>query len=534
MTFVRLCLILLYLLVSVAVNTAQVAPKLIVVVSFDQYRGDYPDMFRASIGPDGFAKIGREGATFSACFFEHANNITGPGHATLLTGCYPYRSGIVGNDFCDLRTNDCVYCASNNKGVAGAFQLETPTLGDFLRARDSRSKVIGVSLKDRAGILMAGASASVCVWYDAVVQKWTTSFAYRKPRWLSKLNRSIVASAYAGMRWTNEIPASESPAFDSVTAEGNFPGGGTTFPHNVLEVTNPNFIESVLLSPFSMDMVFDAATLVLQEEKLGKDASPDILCLGVSTTDYVGHVFGPNSLEVQELYRHADKRIASLISDLDARIGRSRYVLVITSDHGVAPIPEVVRNLPQQQGVQVDAGRIRESELTALIDSALTGAFGKRVSQSWVREINEPSVYLNQAATTGLDRADVLRVAVQALRKHPGLGIVTTRDTLALGDCPNDADAATCRYIRNSFHAARTGDIVIYPRRYWIIGGNKASHGTPHDYDRSVVLMLLGGGVRPQNSNVAVSPVDVAPTLAKMLGLDMGLIDGKLLPLMLK
>jgi len=531
MTFIRFCLLIALVLTSHEPVYCGTPPKLIVVVSFDQYRGDYPQMFAGVIGTRGFARIQREGVSYSACSFEHANNITGPGHAALLTGNYPYRSGIVGNNFCDVRTNACTYCASDSIGTLDASQLESPTLGDVLRARDRKSKVVAVSLKDRAGILMAGKQATACVWFNAATKKWETSSSYRIPTWLKNMNVKVSANVYAGKTWKAQIPASSSPALDDVMAEGLYPGGNNTFPHVVLKKSDPKFMMSVLLSPFSMDMVFDAAAFALREEKLGKDNAPDVLCIGVSTTDYVGHNFGPNSLEVQELYRLADLRIAQLIDDLDTRVGRNNYVLVVTSDHGVAPIPEVIRNLPQQQGEHIDAGRIRDRELVELVDSALTKTFGVPSTRSYVRKIYEPSIYLNDTAIANRDRSEVLRVAVEALRKHHGLMIVATKDTLALGDCPNGADEAMCRYVRNSFHAARTGDIVIYPRRYWIIGANVATHGTPHDYDRSVVLMMLGSGIKPQTSSATVSPVDIAPTLAKLLGLTMGVVDGKELPL---
>ena len=532
MTFLRFGLLIVCLLTIVARGAAaQKPPRLVVIVSFDQYRGDYPTLFSRFVGKRGFARMQKQGASFTKCYYEHANNITGPGHASLLTGCYPARTGIVGNDFCDLRTGSCSYCADDDKGLKSAEQLEVPTIGDLLRQKNTASRVVGISLKDRAGILMSGKSATTCVWYDMNTHRWTTSSYYPTPQWLPTLNRTIRSSKYAGRSWTTRIPQSLNPAYDSVDAEGAYPGGNTTFPHQVLDAGHPKFEASVVLSPFGIDMVFDAASIALTKEELGKDKWPDVLCIGVSSSDYVGHVFGPDSREVQELYAHADKRIEKLIDQLDAGIGRANYILVITSDHGVAPVPEVIRNISQQQGAFIDAGRIRESEIKAIVDSVLGAKFGKPPTASYVREISEPSIYLQDSAIAHLNRAAVLEVVVAALKRHPGLGIVATRDTLALGDCPEGADEATCRYVLNSFHASRSGDIVIYPKRYWIIGGNTATHGTPHDYDRYVPLMMLGGGMRQQNSDAPVAPVDIAPTLALRLGLVIGPIDGKPLPM---
>ncbi|MBK6291174.1 MAG: alkaline phosphatase family protein [Ignavibacteria bacterium] len=511
--------------------SAQKPPRLVVVVSFDQYRGDYPTSFSRFVGSRGFARMQKDGATFSQCYYEHASNLTGPGHASLLTGCYPSHTGIVGNDFCDIRTDECVYCVADADGAVSATQLEMPTVGDKLRERDPRSKVVGVSLKDRAAILMCGKGASTCVWFDDASGTWTTSQAFPRPTWLTSLNKEVSCTTYSKRQWTMQIPASLDPAYDSVRAEGAFAGGDNAFPHDVLPATSKDFVASVMLSPFSMDMVFDAASMALKKERLGKDGSPDLLCVGVSTTDYVGHVFGPDSREVQELYVRADKRIERFIDELDQRVGRANYVLIITSDHGVAPIPEVIRDLPQQQGARIDAGRVMRKEIRAIVDSVLTLRFGPPRTSSYVRAIHAPSLYLNDTAVSALNRAEVLATSVGALRKHPGLGIVTTRDTLALGDCPDGTDEATCRYLRNSFHAARTGDIVLYPKRYWVFGTNTATHGTPHDYDRYVPMMLLGGRIKPQRSKEMVAPVDIAPTIAAWFGLSIGPVDGSPLPL---
>lgn len=532
MTFFRFWMLCTVLTLSTGAPAfSQQQPKLVVIVSFDQYRGDYPTSFVRFIGSRGFARLQKEGAVFSQCYYEHASNLTGPGHASLLTGSYPAHTGIVGNDFCDNRNDACVYCVQDADSAASASLMEMPTVGDILRNRNPRSKVVGVSLKDRAAILMCGKGASACVWFDESLGTWTTSTAYPRPKWLTLLNKKVNVSSYAGRTWNAKIPTALNPAYDSVEAEGAFEGGNNTFPHVVLPLNHKNFMSSMMLSPFSMDMVFDAASIALKQEKLGLDRNPDLLCVGVSTTDYIGHVFGPDSREVQELYALADKRIERLVDELDQRVGRKNYVLIVTSDHGVAPIPEVIRDLPQQQGARIDAGRITKKELRSIVDSVLTKRFGPARSGTYIRAIFAPSIYLNEDAISGFNRAEVLGVVVGALRSHTGIGIVTTRDTLALGDCPENLDNATCRYLRNSFHAARSGDVLVFPKRYWVFGSNTATHGTAHDYDRYVPLMLLGGRILPQRSKEQVSPVDIAPTIASWFGLTLGPIDGKPLPL---
>jgi predicted AlkP superfamily pyrophosphatase or phosphodiesterase len=297
------------------------------------------------------------------------------------------------------------------------------------------------------------------------------------------------------------------------------------------QVASDTFYMQLALSPYSMRMLFDATRFVIDREKLGKDASPDILCVGVSTPDYVGHLYGPDSREVQELYVHADREIARLIDDLDRRVGRSKYVLVITSDHGVGPIPEVIRRAAEPQHTSVDAGRLRSSEIKSLINTTLTQRFGSPVGGSWVDRVLPPSIYLRDSAFIGMQREVVIDTLVAALRRHPQLAIVATPSAFLAGETVPGADSATVHLIGRSMYPDRSGDVVMYPKRYWIFGSNPATHGTPYDYDRWVPLMMLGNGVRTATASAAVAPVDIAPTLAAILGITLPNVDGRPLPI---
>ena len=501
------------------------------MVSFDQFRGDYPSKFsRSFTTAGGFRRMMAEGANFTSCYYDHANNITGPGHATLLTGCYPVRSGIVGNDFCDLTSGRCGYCAQDTTGTFSAANLRVPTLGDLLRRSEPKSKVVGIAIKDRAAILMAGKSATSCIWYDAAARRWTSSAAYPQPPWLSQLNAKHNVDKYIGAVW-KPITASNLP--DSVDGEGAFPGGSNAFPHRILDPSHQKFVASVLISPFSMEMLFDATRTVIEREKLGRDDAPDILCVGVSTTDYAGHVFGPDSREIEDMYVRADRHIEQLIDLLDRTVGRRHYVLAITSDHGVAPIPEILKRQAEQQRAVIDAGRIREAEIQKLIDSAMVQTIGARddVAESYVREIYEPSIYLNWKQIANHERREAIDVAVRAVSSHPGIGIAIATDSIIADRRPSSIDQQLWNYIRNSTFAGRTGEIVMYPKQYWIIGGNAATHGTPYDYDRWVPMMILGGGVAKITTPRPIAPVDLAPSLATMLGLRFTTVDGSPMPL---
>ena len=516
-------------------HSALAAPSLIVVVSFDQMRGDYAARFQkyyASKNGGGFARVRREGIDFTNCYYGHASNITGPGHASLLTGCYPAKTGIVGNDFCDNITQTCGYCVQDSSKTYNANKLLVPTLGDMLKQRNPKSKTIGIALKDRASILMAGKGASACIWFDAEAQRFTSSSSYPDLVWLRKLNQKHHAQRYRNCVWSLQIPDSLGPMPDSVVGEGRYPNGDMFFPYEIPDITDKKFSVSLLLSPFSMELLFDAAIMAIEQEKLGKDNNTDMLCIGVSTTDYIGHLYGPDSREVQELYVHADLAMEKLINRLDKMVGRRKYILVVTSDHGVGPVPEVIKQQAQQQHAQIDAGRISKTELKRIVDSAVTAQLGEpHPLGTYVKEAFEPSLYLNIPAEHASDYQLAVNAAVLALRTHPGLEVVVSSTDLVRNQKPPNLSDSTWSLVRASFYSNRSGDIVLYPKRYWIFGSNAATHGTPHDYDRWVPMMFLGGGLPPESRADAVAPVDIAPTLGKMLGIDMPDIDGRALEL---
>ncbi|MDZ4745889.1 MAG: alkaline phosphatase family protein [bacterium] len=514
-------------------------PRLIVLISYDQYRGDYIDNFKAFAGVRGFERMRNEGAMFSACMYTHANLMTGPGHATLMTGCNPKRSGIPSNDFCDSEIGrdliaTCTYCANDfGKGLSPA-NLIPPTLGDLLREQNPKSKSVGIAIKDRAAILMSGHNPTAAVWMDFKSMSFTTSPFYKTPTWLGALNKKVRAKKHANATWTTSIAESKSPAVDDQMGEGMLSSGRRTFPYTIPAADNANFFIDYIRTPYNVRDLFTATRTIIDREKLGRDAAPDVLCVGVSTTDFVGHTFGPDSREVQELYVECDKELANFIDYLDKRVGRSRYLLVVTSDHGVAPIPEVIKNISAQQKTTVDAGRILESQIHYTVDSALNAAYGVLANnKSWCREIFEPSIYLSDEvlAEQKVLKSEAAGVAARALRSLQGIAISITNDDIEKNRRPDDVPIAIWTYINNSYSPTRSGDILLYPKQYWIFGKTPATHGTPYEYDRHVPLLMLGGGIEERTYSTDVSPIDIAPTLAKMFGITMLNVDGNPLPI---
>lgn len=508
-------------------------PKLVVVISYDQMRGDYAERWEKRWGQKGFNRLRKDGRNFTNCYYNHANNMTCPGHSIIMTGCYPAKTGIVSNDFFDRNLGKRCYCVQNPEDVdsvkaedgRSAALMRKGTVGDFLLDYSPKSKVMSIGLKDRAGILMGGHSAQTVLWYDETVNAFTTAKPYIYPSWLSEWNKKNPSSVYGNKVWNTVIPDSIG-AKDNIKWEGNFSGGGKTFPHAIPVMSDSNFTEAFLESPFSMEYLFSAARVMITKEKLGKDANPDILHIAVSSTDYCGHVFGPDSREVEEMYVHVDSVLGDFIDYLDKNIGRKNYLMVITSDHGVGPIPEY---LNEQGRVQIDAGRLKKSVVVNQMNAYLSKTFlPPAAKEQLIERFEIPSVFINNDVVVKyeLNRETVVDSLVKFAKSMEGMKYVAARD-FAMKYKPVDWDEETWQLVKNDLYFDRTGEVVMYPKPYWIYGGNPATHGTMYNYDRFVPLMMFGADINPGVSAEKVSPADIAPTLGFKFRLPLPNIDGK-------
>lgn len=530
------------------------APKLIVVMSFDQMRGDYPNRWGHLWSQQGFNRIIRQGAYFPQCYFNHASNITAPGHSVHLTGVYPYKSGIVSNDYFDRIADKKLYCVQDtvNRSFGmskleewcSPINLKVPTLGDYLKKISPKSRVVGISQKDRAAILMSGHTADAAYWYEHEAGGYTSSEYYFKelPTWVKKWNQKNNYRDYAGKVWNTIIP-DDAGLRDTMRWEA---GGKqrNVFPYTVPGVSTTGTVDvysssTFTVTPFSVEHFFKFAQAVVKEEKLGIDTIPDILCMSISATDYAGHTFGPDSREVQELYVHVDKFVSNWIDYLDKEIGRKNYTLVITSDHGVAPVPEYWRYA--NPGAE-SAGRLRSLDIIEDAENYLRQTFIAGSASKWIDDWEQPSLFLNKqtmemVTTTTISgyqtptRATVMDSLQAFLQRREGLGIVLTDTQLQSNICPQWMSSWQYNLVRNDYFPQRTGEIVMYPAKYWIWGTVTATHGTPHDYDRHSPLMLMGAGIKPGYfKDAKVAPSDIAPTLAQILGITMYNVDGTQLP----
>ncbi|MBK9249198.1 MAG: alkaline phosphatase family protein [Ignavibacteria bacterium] len=527
--------ILLLILTSISMSAGK--PKLIVVISYDQMRGDYPDKWQSIWGKKGFNRVRKDGINFSQCYFDHATNMTCPGHAVLLTGCYPVKTGIVSNDFYDKSLGKMCYCTSDSLyPVGGDYKkgrspllMKMPTLGDYLIEKYPKSKVMGIGLKDRSGIVMSGKKAQTVLWFDEETAELSTSTYYKSPQWLGKWNRKNSLHKFIGKVWNTSIPDSIS-VIDSVHWEGKYPGGSKIFPHKIpVDLNDKMCVEAFLVSPFSIEYLFAAVREMITREDLGKDNSPDILNIAVSTTDYVGHIFGPDSREVQELYVHADRYLGEFIEFLDNKLGRDKYLLVITSDHGVGPIPEVVREIGLEK---LDAGRLSKAKLRSDMNNYLHKFLPIGIQENLIERVELPSVFINHQVLDKykIDEEILLDSLVDFTLRIEGMKLAASTNKLKKSK-PELWDDDIWRMVKNDIFSARTGDMICYPKPYWIFGANPATHGTPYDYDRYVPFMLMGNSISRNEFLYKVTPADIAPTLGNILGIKMVDIDGQILQL---
>jgi len=538
--FISVCVFLFACIVPLTAQKQQIikAPKAIVVISFDQMRGDYPERFSRLWGEKGFKKIMNNGLYSPLCYFNHVSNVTCPGHAVLLTGSYPSQTGIVSNDFFDSPSGCTCYCTedksspvkSNTAIGRSPKLLSQTTLGDELQLLSPKSKGISLALKDRAAILMAGKSKSnsVC-WFDWKSKSFTTSSFYQQPRWLKKVNATFPYSAYAGKKWTTSIH--DSLAYqDSISVEGNFPGGDKLFPHDLGYPHQEHYAEALMSSPYSISYLFDAVKYAMQQEKIGKDSFTDIVSIGVSTTDLIGHLFGPDSREVQELYVHADSILGTFIDHLDNTIGRNNYIMVITSDHGVAPIPEYITTFGK---VPVDAGRIQEKPFLQKVESEMKKRIGMQKEGSWITYFEPPSLFLNDTMVrnSGYQLSAVIDTVCSILSSIQGIAYAVPTAMIQQGRLPAGWNKELLTMFQNDIHPDRTGEVMFMVKPYWLFGPKPANHGTAYEYDRYVPLMFFGGGIEPGQIMGTTDPADIMPTLASILNISISNRHGKKLEL---
>ena len=529
-----------FLLVFAAiVGAAPVQPRLIVLISIDQFRGDYQTRFfdlylppESKAGVGGFRWLMERGAYHTDAHHDHYPLYTGPGHSIHFTGAPPYKTGIVGNEWFDRELNAERYCVGDTtsllvgapdpegkRGISPAT-LRVSTVGDELKmATGGQARVWALAFKDRAAVLMAGRLADGVLWFDDESGAWISSRFYRKdgtlPPWVSDWNAAKKIDAFFGKTWELSVPSEALKRLwtpDNEFANPRY-GLGKAFPHPInggLEKPGKAFYNAFTNTPFGNEYVLDTAREIVRQEKLGQDKIPDILAINLSTNDYVGHAFGPDSAEVLDVTVQTDRQLSRFFQFLAKSVpgGLEGVTVVLTADHGVAPIAGAM----QKAGFPAGAIMVNKES----VQKALEAKFG---SGAWTKSVVESNVYLDREALAAkeIDLAQAEAVAAEALRKEPGIYAAFTRSQILDGRLP-DTDIG--RRIARSFHPKVSGDLVLVSDPFWVPGQLiGTTHGSPYAYDTAVPLLLAGKGIKPGRYTQRTSTLDIAPTLSDLLGI---------------
>lgn len=518
-------------------NAKTTKPRLVLLIAVDQFRYDYLERFGDLFAENGIGRLMREGASWADANYDHVPTETAPGHATMLTGAWPSETGIIANDWYDRaeakRVNnvgdDSVRAlGGGDKEVASSPRnLLCSTLGDELKlATNNRSRVVGVSLKNRAAILPAGRMADAAYWFSAQTGEFVSSSYYfeRLPEWVARFNALRRVDSFFGMKWDRMLPAAEyerRAGRDDAPWERGDGKSAYTFPHVVdggLPRPGPAYFDALTYSPFANDLLLEFAEQALTNEHLGEDADADVLTVSFSANDIVGHRYGPYSQEVMDVTLRVDRQIARLLDFVDAHVGLRNTVVVFTADHGVAPSPAHAASL------RLPGAYVKVSDVLAAVRNRLRVRFGKAgerdATADYVQTFSNGQLYFNRAALErdGVNLEEAERVAGEAALTVSGVARYFTRTQL-LNGAVSQSDAVA-RRVMHGYNARRSGDLVVIaePFKYLADYVAVATHGTPYSYDTHVPLIIMGGGIAHGRYTVPATPADIAPTLALMLG----------------
>ena len=532
-------------------------PRLVLLIVVDQFRYDYLSRFGDLFGSRGIGRLMREGASWTETNFDHVPTFTAPGFAVFMTGAWPSQTGIVANEWYERETgrrvkaigDDSTRMLAGKPGEKGYSpqRLLCSTVGDELRLADNdRSKVIGISQKNRSAILPAGRRANAAYWFSTDNGNIISSTYYfdHLPDWVVRFNNRHLADAQFGARWDRLLPHEAEylrrAGLDDVPWENQDKSSADTnfFPHVVTGgSTAPDkpFYRALDYTPFSNDLLVTFAEEAITNEKLGAGNDTDGLSVGFSANDYVGHRFGPYSQEAMDMTLRVDQQIGRLLDFVDARVGLRNTVVIFTADHGASPVPE------QAALWQLAGRRYQKADLVKVAKDGLQARYARkdRPATDYLQtfqnreEIEQGllnhNFYLNRAALQRdrIDLDEAERVLGEAVMKVPGVARYFTRAQLEKNSI-SPADPVA-RRVLHGFYSQRSGDVIIVYEPYTIQFDppddptdphSSATHGSPYGYDTHVPLIIMGRGFASGRYAQAAAPTDIAPTLAHVLGLE--------------
>jgi predicted AlkP superfamily pyrophosphatase or phosphodiesterase len=518
-------------------------PKLVVLLVVDQMRGDYVDKFRSQWN-GGLKRLVQEGAWFRDAAYPYAATETCVGHSTISTGSFPASHGMVANSWWDRETQKVVTCTADpkakNVGYAGyspkagdgdsAWRMLMPSFAEELKFQTGNAtRIVTFSLKARASITMAGHKADAATWFEG--GGWVTSSVYGTMPFIDDYAKAHPVKADYGKTWTLSMPDSSYWYGERATSAGPPDGWDSTFPHplrgkSATAEPDAAFYEQWSASPYADTYLTQLAKNAVDSLGLGKAGGTDFLGVSYSSVDYVGHAFGPRSREIQDVLVGLDRDLADLFAQLDKRVGRANYVVALSADHGVAPIPE------DMQKTGVDAGRLSLAELQERIEKAL-GPFN--YPKPLIARVTGSDIYFAPGVYDKLKQdAPAMQATVEAARAQRGVAFVYRAEEL---EGRPSTDSEINKSFAYSYLRERSGDLFILQKPYWLLESSPpgkarsygTGHGTPYSYDQRVPVLMMGYGVQPGEYFEEITPADIAPTLASLCGITLASRDGHVL-----
>jgi len=520
-------------------------PRLILQITVDALRSDLPERYEHVLGDGGFRYLKEHGVDYINAHYQHANTETIVGHVSLATGSVPAAHGMVANVWFDRELGRLTYNIEDARYhllTAGAdvdrkteidptqkaakvdgrspAAILSSTFSDELAIHfNGKSKIFAVSVKDRGAVSLAG-HAGKAFWFSKSSGEFVTSSYYYQqyPDWVNLWNARKPALAYAGKSWALLHPSSKYLFGDSDDRgyETDFPGYGRTFPHAYGEAGDKYFTTRLTLSPAGDELTLDFARALLDNEQLGQDEVPDYLAISFSSTDYVGHLFGASSLESEDNIARLDRTLAALFAYVDKKVGLKNTLIVLSADHGQPEIPGHLHELGIENAHYFDTKALDRTPAIA----RLKKQFG--MGEELIEAYFPPYVYLNHKLIEekGLDQATVEKAVAEELFKFDGVAAAVSSTALRSASLP---DTLLNRTILRNFNPKRSGDIyLVFEPNVFINDFDgltvASTHGSPWRYDTFVPVIFAGSGLQPQSVSRAITPYDIAPTLAGYLG----------------
>ena len=525
---------ILYLLTSLfflsftANETKMNKPKLVIGIVIDQMRYDYLTRFSDRFSEDGFKRLLNDGFSIENAHYNLIPTYTAVGHATIYSGTTPNNHGIISNNWYDKFLNKTIYCVDDdnyetvgNNGEAGRkspHRLFTSTLGDQLKLHQvSKGKSIGIAIKDRSAILPAGHTANGAYWFDGGNEgKFITSSFYMNqlPNWVNTFNLSDKANSYLLKPWTTlfDINTYVNSIADDNKFEGLFRGETTpTFPHNIPQLRNQNGNYSILKGiPEGNTLTVDFAKAAILGEKLGQSNHTDFLAISFSSTDYIGHQYGPASVEIEDAYLKLDRDLANFFKFLDNKVGKDNYTLFLTADHAAVHVPSYLQSL------KIPAHYFKINQLRDSI-SSITKKYFKSVE--FVNNISNYQIFLNKEKieALGFSKNQVADKIVSELENLDGIYKAVTAKTLQT----NHFSEGLMNSLQNGYNQKLSGDVMLIPYPATLSRFRTGtSHGSGYSYDTHIPIIFYGKGIKKGVSKKRYEIIDIAPTMANFLGIE--------------